>query len=324
MMDESADVSRHEQVCLVIRYTDDQFHVYERFIRFERTSCTTGEVDQCYDSASAIRAIYKGIAAHLIQFIPIALYIHCNGHILNLCLIDLSEVVVPIRNNSSIIKSLYHLIEVSAKRHHIFDDIQKQAGLASIPLKQLCDTRWSCRYESLTVVLTHCAEIITVLKEIGVGDVFIMLHVMQTFDFIFHIHLMSEVFLLTNILSKYLQKSDVSLTQALTQVKITIASLKSMRSEHEFNRGSDVALATLSVKDNYRINSFYAVLDVITVSIKERFNENNINVLVLSEQRMYKVALGNKTQLSLTLATKFSLENSFHQSISENIMDNSS
>ncbi|CAF3163785.1 unnamed protein product, partial [Rotaria sp. Silwood2] len=43
MMDESADISRHEQVSLVIRYTDDQFHVYERFIGFERASSTTGE-----------------------------------------------------------------------------------------------------------------------------------------------------------------------------------------------------------------------------------------------------------------------------------------
>ncbi|CAF5095324.1 unnamed protein product, partial [Rotaria sp. Silwood1] len=33
--------------------------------------------------------------------------------------------------------------------------------------------------------------------------------------------------------------------------------------------GGDVAPATLSVKDNYCINYFYAVLNVIIVSIKE-------------------------------------------------------
>jgi hypothetical protein len=53
------------------------------------------------------------------------------------------------------------------------------------------------------------------LEEIDTADAFIMLKVVQTFDFIFHIYLMSEVFLITNILSKYLQKSDLSLTQAL-------------------------------------------------------------------------------------------------------------
>jgi hypothetical protein len=43
MMDETTDISRHEQVSLVLQYTDDQFHVYERFIGFERASSTTGD-----------------------------------------------------------------------------------------------------------------------------------------------------------------------------------------------------------------------------------------------------------------------------------------
>ncbi|CAF5017893.1 unnamed protein product, partial [Rotaria sp. Silwood1] len=119
MMDESVDISRHEQVSLVIRYTDDQFHVYERFIGFQRASSTTGEalfkllvtwlkqldldinniVGQCFDGASAMRGIYKGVSTRLLQIVPTALYVHCNGHILNLCLVDLSQAVVPIRNN---------------------------------------------------------------------------------------------------------------------------------------------------------------------------------------------------------------------------------
>ncbi|CAF5027573.1 unnamed protein product, partial [Rotaria socialis] len=65
---------RHEQVSLVIRHADDQFHVYERFIGFQRASSTTGEalfkllvmwlkqldldinniVGQCFDGASAM------------------------------------------------------------------------------------------------------------------------------------------------------------------------------------------------------------------------------------------------------------------------------
>ncbi len=131
MMDETTDISRHEQVPLVIRYTDAQFHVYERFIGFERAFGTTGDdlfnllvqwlkqldldinniVSQCYDGASAMRGTYIGIMT-----------------------------------------SLHNLIEGSAIRHKVFEDIQKQVGLASIPLKKLCDTCWTCRFESLKVV----------------------------------------------------------------------------------------------------------------------------------------------------------------------------
>ncbi|CAF3659800.1 unnamed protein product [Rotaria sp. Silwood1] len=148
---------------------------------------------------------------------------------------------------------------------------------------------------------------------------------------------MSEMFLLTNILSKYLQKSDVSLIQALVQVKATVDSLESLRNENEFDRiwnttvdlcdinnidgpcerrkrkvsirlgDGDVVSTALAIKDSYRINSFYAVLDVIRLSIKERFNENNINFYGMNyeqlrtEQRMYNVTLGEKVQLTLTL-----------------------
>jgi hypothetical protein len=131
MMDEITDISRHEQVSLVIRYTDDQFCVYERFIGFERASGTTGDdlfnlfvrwlkqldlninniVGQCYDGASAMRGTHKGVAARLMHIVPTGLYIHCNGHILNLCLVDVAQAVVPVRNTFGIMTSLYKLIE---------------------------------------------------------------------------------------------------------------------------------------------------------------------------------------------------------------------
>ncbi|CAF1507289.1 unnamed protein product [Rotaria sp. Silwood1] len=267
-------------------------------------------VGQCYDGASVMCGTYKSVAARLVQIVPTALYVHCNGHILNLCLIDVAQAV-----------SLYNLIEASAKRHKIFEEIQKDAGLASLSLKQLCDTRWTCRHESLKVIVSRYTEIILALEEIEVGDAFIMLPVIRTFDFIFHIHLMSEMFLLTNILSKYLQKSDVSLIQALVQVKATVDSLESLRNENEFDRiwnttvdlcdinnidgpcerrkrkvsirlgDGDVVSTALAIKDSYRINSFYAVLDFYGMNYEQ----------LRTEQRMYKVTLGEKVQLTLTL-----------------------
>ncbi|CAF3385524.1 unnamed protein product, partial [Rotaria sp. Silwood2] len=110
------------------------------------------------------------------------------------------EAVVPIRNNFGVMKSLYNLIEGSAKRHKDFEDIQKEVCLVPIPLKKLGNTRWTCRFESLKVILKQYSEIIADLQEMEVADAFIMLKVVQTFYFIFHIHLMSESFLITNIL----------------------------------------------------------------------------------------------------------------------------
>ncbi|CAF0760333.1 unnamed protein product [Adineta steineri] len=123
---------------------DNQFHVYERFIGFERASSTT--VEQCFEGTNAMRASYKGIVSRVKQIAPNVIYIHCNAHILNLCSVDVVQAVVPVRNNFGIVKSLYNSIEASTERHKGFVDIQNQESIGSTPLKSLCDTRWTCRF----------------------------------------------------------------------------------------------------------------------------------------------------------------------------------
>jgi hypothetical protein len=90
MIDETTDIGKHEQVSLVLRYTDEQFNVYERFVGFKRTTSMTGEalfnllldwlkqlnlnvkniVGQSYDGASAMRGEYKGVATRLKEVAP--------------------------------------------------------------------------------------------------------------------------------------------------------------------------------------------------------------------------------------------------------------
>jgi hypothetical protein len=334
MIDETSGISRHEQVSFVIRYTDDQFNVYERFIGFERASDTSGQglfdllmnwlkkldldtkyiVGQCYNGASAMRGKYKGVSSRFIQIIPTALYIHCNGHVLNLCLVNVSETVVPVRNCFGIVKSLYNFIEASPKRHKVFEDLQKEFGIVPVSSKQLCDTRWACRYESLKAISGRYSEILSTLELIETGDSFILLQVLRTFDFVFHIYMMSEIYLITHILSKFLQHSNITLTDALGKVKITIDSFRSLQNEYEFKRiwnesmkiciannidepkerrkrkvplrfgGGDINSINSSIQDEYRDNSFYAVLDNIIASIKERFDENHLAIIVLCEK----------------------------------------
>ena len=334
MIDETTDISRHQQVSLVIRYTDDQFNVYERFIGFERASDTTGQglfdllmvwlkkldldikyiVGQCFDGASSVRGKSKGVANRVIQLVPTALYVHCNGHVLNLCLVDVSEGVVHVRNNFGIVKSLYALIETSPKKHKVFEDLQKEGGVVCVTLKKLSETRWCCRYESLKIISSRYSEILSTLELIETGDSFILLQVIKTFDFVLHIYMMNEIYLITHILSKFLQSANLSLTDALAQVKITIDSLQSLRNEHEFKRiwdesmkicvannidepderrkrkvplrlgGGEINPAKSTIQDEYRVNSFYAVLDIIVTSIKERFDENYLYIIVLCEK----------------------------------------
>lgn len=137
---------------------------------------------------------------------------------------------------------MYNLIESSAKRHHIFEQIQEDAGLKALTVKQLSDTRWTCRWNCLNVVLVRYPEIVSTLHEMDAPDAFLLLNSVQSFDFVFHLLIMSEIYLITNILSKYLQNSHICLTQALSQVKMTVETLRALRNEKEFDRLYSTAL----------------------------------------------------------------------------------
>ncbi|CAM4898587.1 unnamed protein product [Rotaria socialis] len=392
MNDETTDISCHEQVSSVIRYVDDKLNVFEKFVGFERTASMTGEalcallikwlskldlklenlVGQCYDGGSNMRGEYQGVSARLRQVASLGIYVHCNGHILNLCLIDVSARVPSVRNNFGVVSSLYNLIEGSAKRQQVFENIQKEAGLQALTVKQLCETRWTCRFECLKVILLRFNEIVTTLEVTAISDGFLLLNSLQSFDFIIHLFIMSEIYLLTNVLSKSLHYSNISLTDALVQVKITVDTLKSLRNEPEFERfyseamklcdsndivppkeirkkkvparfgGGVDAPAALNVKDHYRINIYYTILDTIIPAINGKFDENVLDIVILMEklflnkellndneiqelsqhysisyddlkveQRLYKAKM-NDQKMNLSQATKFILENNFH------------
>lgn len=236
------------------------------------------------------------------------------GHVLNLCLVDVSSQVQSVRNNFGVISSLYNLIEGSAKRHIIFEKIQEEAGLKQLTVKQLCETRWTCRYEALKVILTRYQEIKQTLEQIEAPEAFLILNSIDSFDFTFHLFMMSELYLITNILSRYLQHANISLTEALGHVQMTVETLQNLRTEPEFDRfystalkmceenqidppkegrkmrvpakigGGDKQLKSMSIKDLYRVNTYYPVLDTIITSIESRFDKNLIGPVLQMEK----------------------------------------
>ena len=105
IMDETSDISVHEQVAVIVRYADDFLKIKERFVGFVKTGSTTGKdleeifhssikdlglsskdylVAQGYDGGSNMSGCKKGVAARVRNLIPRAYYIHCLCHRLTL------------------------------------------------------------------------------------------------------------------------------------------------------------------------------------------------------------------------------------------------
>ena len=134
------------------------------------------------------------------------------------------------------------MIEISPKSHIIFEEIQEEAGLQSLSIKQLSDSRWACRWHCLKIILTRHPQIASTLQVIEALESHQLLNSIESFDFLFHLLIMSKRYLITNILSKYLQSSDVCIIQAIKQVKMTVEILKSLGNETEFERFYSIAL----------------------------------------------------------------------------------
>ena len=72
-------------------------------------------VAECFDGASNMSGVHRGLSARMNIFSPLAIY-HCYGHLLNLAIQDTMAEIKPLRNALGIIQILHNFIEGSPKR----------------------------------------------------------------------------------------------------------------------------------------------------------------------------------------------------------------
>ncbi|XP_026811042.1 zinc finger MYM-type protein 1-like [Rhopalosiphum maidis] len=339
IVDETQDLSRHEQVAIIIRYATKDLSPAEVFLGFYKTENTDGETlsmlikstlvshglkienlrGQCYDGAASMRGSYKGVQARIKEENHLAMYIHCNAHILNLCLIDLAKQVSYVRNVFGTLNTLHNFIGASSKRHAIFEKMYSVLNISTCEgpktLKSLSDTRWSCRLDALKAVLFNFQTVVSTLEDISENDAVYgsdanaLLKSINTFEFLFCIYFLKKILLLTNILSKYLQSSSIIYSNVQSMAKETIQELCNMRCEESFNNtwnevdilrkqynvsspilprkqkipaklgGGLKEVENTTINKHYKINIYFAVLDNIINDMSERFEENNLYIL---------------------------------------------
>ena len=120
-------------------------------------------VGECFDGASNMSGVRKGVAARMKECSPRGVYVHCYAHVLHLALQDTMNDVEPLRNALGTLQSLYNFLEGSTKRHALFHSFEVDSDHLVLTLKSLSDTRWSCRWEAVKAVTEQMSKIVKAL-----------------------------------------------------------------------------------------------------------------------------------------------------------------
>ena len=263
VVDETADISRTEQVSLFLRYVFNS-ETKETFTGFYSTKSTEGEVlyelvktavsnlklrledivAECFDGAANMSGARKGLAVRMKECSPLSIYVHCHGHQLKLVLQDTITTIEPLQKALGVIQSLHNFLEESPKRHAIFKDIEveDEDEDVTMTIKSQSATRWSCRWAAVKAVVNQLLKIIKALLSLSkdrdpktYNDSNSLLNSICDFRFIFGLTVLKVILSNTDGLSRYLQGKQMDVVTAKKSVDGVMKTLSGCRTQENFD-----------------------------------------------------------------------------------------
>lgn len=265
LADESKDSSKTEQLAICLRYVDiEKASINERFLTFVPAEDLSAKgistyildtlqqyqldlkflVSQGYDGASVMSGVVSGVQTRVREVAPQAIYVHCNAHCLNLCLVASVHAVKPAREFFTLVENLYVFLS-SSKLHSLFEQHQRKL-YPEKPVKQLqrlSDTRWACRQSAVNALCHTFDAILATLEDISTGcdstravEARGILAQVNSFQFLLCLVIFDRLLSCSKSLSDSLQAKELDLGRAGDLVSSTIETFESLRSDDEWNK----------------------------------------------------------------------------------------
>jgi hypothetical protein len=264
LADETTDISGTEQFSLCARYVDPDGNIREDFLQFVPVTDVSGEGlasvivnsltefglnlaylrGQGYDGAGAMSGKLNGVQARIRSMYPLAVYVHCASHSLNLAISDACT-VVAIRNCVGTLGDICNFFTHSAKRretmHQSIEDVCPES--TATRLKRLCPTRWVERHDAVLVFLELLEPVIDALETVSTwqdretsSKAHQLLCAVKQPQFLVAIHVLSKVFAVSLPLSRLLQTENMDLCEAINlavQLDTTVEKMR-INADEEF------------------------------------------------------------------------------------------
>jgi len=353
IVDETSDCSNKEQVSISVRIATNDLEVDELFLGLYDPPSTTGEIltnvildvlqrfdlpldklrGQCYDGAANMSGQFKGVQSRILDRQPKALYVHCFNHGLNLALQDTISKNNFFRDILSIVHETGTAIHGSPKRMGRFEDIMvsKQTE-SSVKPRPLCTTRWTVREKSIDGVLNNYAAVLEFLEELSSSNDSIASKAgglqtqLEKGEFYVGLVLAKKMFHIGESLSKVLQKKTETISGAIEAAKVTMISLRDLKSEEKFDSAwaeilgkiSEYSLQEPSLPrvrrkpkklDNlsnppvfnnpkeWLKSTFFEGIEFMIKEIKRRFDQPGLKLYEQMENALIKSSPANKVDL---------------------------
>lgn len=254
MADECTNVSNKEQFTICLRWVDENLVDHEDVLRLYNVGTIEAEnlvkaiLDvvcraglslnlcrgQCYDGASNMSGSKRGVAVQIQAKESRAVLTHCYGHALNLAVGDTIKQSKLCQDSMDTSFKISKLIHFSPKRNAAFDRIKVEVPadeeVYTMGIRAFCPTRWTVRgdaidsiienYQMLKLLWDECLE--TKLEPDIKGRIIGVKTQMSQYWLVFGLQLCKRSLLITDNLSKTLQKQSLSAAEGQEVVQLTL------------------------------------------------------------------------------------------------------
>lgn len=268
---------------------------------------------QAYDGAAAMQGIYSGLRKLIQQKNPQAIYVWCFAHLLNLVVVDTCDSCVDTKNFLGDVQALVFFMKSRKRTAVFVECQQKMYENKRVQrMKSFSDTRWTSHDRVISVIydkylaLNESLKILTDSSDrVTASTLRIFFKTITSFKFIVCLIFFKNIFHVITPLSRYLQSKSIDFIEALNMVEVAKKNLMKLRSDEAYNDflssareyatvnrvpnntfkevrkrtkklmpGENVAKEIQnSVSNNFKINTYFAALDQINISINERFSQ---------------------------------------------------
>ncbi|XP_042396360.1 uncharacterized protein LOC121986457 [Zingiber officinale] len=347
LVDEARDISKREQMAIILRFVNNYGVLTERFFAIKSVSDTTSlnmkkEISnvlihhdlqvkkirgQGYDGASNMRA--KDVSV-IWEFFS-----------------HLDNIVNIVTSSTKRIAELHTAQRIEIEHMLAIGERDSGRGANQIGnLQRAGATRWSSHYDSVKSLIGMYAATCKVFEVLSdhspngraKAEVRGIYRNMASFEFVFILHLMHKIMRTTDTLCQILQRKSQDILSAVTFVSTTKTILQELREcgweefLHEvkvFCTRNEIDVPDLDclykigrsrqqtiVEHHYHFDVFNAAIDFILVELNTRFNESSVELLSLSTDLDPKNSFESiNTDDICKLATKFYPEDFTNQDI---------